>query len=71
MDLTQIPAEILQAERTLSEWFAQRNLSGWKLGGSQERVDEPAAGFTPCRLCRQIQRTVGWECSGQCNGEPK
>lgn len=39
--LYSIPPEVWQAERTLSRWFAENNITDWKLGHCQARVDGP------------------------------
>lgn len=31
------PREIIEAERKVSMWFAERNIREWKLGGSRSR----------------------------------
>lgn len=35
--LERIPAEVVQAEQTLSHWFASENIKQWELGNSRNR----------------------------------
>lgn len=35
------PSEIIEAAEKLSAWFAQRNITEWKLAGCQSRTEAP------------------------------
>lgn len=37
MNIQSIPDHIIEAERTLSQWFAENNIENWELGKSQSR----------------------------------
>lgn len=36
--LDRVPPEVLEAERTLSRWFAEQNIRDWQLGDCQARI---------------------------------
>lgn len=49
MLLDEVPFEIVQAAENVGRFFAERNISGWKLGPCMERKD-----CTPVALLRAL-----------------